>query len=358
MNCRHSLRSLFSGSFAFVLLAGFFGACAGLAEPADEPYRVYVAPDGDDGADGLAPERAIRSLSRAHEMLAEAAPDREVRIRIAPGRYYGQRVRWSYTDPDHPIVFLPHDPEAEKPVFDGGVPGDDGEIEYPGGTWFVLSHSRGERTNLVFRSLQIENYQTAISFNGNRNNTGAYNAGNRIEGCTFRNIGNIYNPDVRPSTATVRLVNSIENEIRDNDFVDIINTTSPNRMHAIYAAHYARRNVIENNRFIDNAGDPVRLRDFSNDNVIAGNLFRRAGIGAAYSEWYCDHDARDDCTKAEPECPSWNNVFRDNIIETDFDGNPLAEYIFYQGDTTSGCEKPSPDARRLITENNRLVRED
>src|SRR5690606_29032191 len=128
----------------------------------------------------------------------------------------------------------------------------------------------------------------------------------------------------------IRFVNSKENLIENNDFVDIINIDREGALHALYVAHYSDSNRIDNNRFVNNTGDAVRVRDFSNGNVVTRNRFEKAGSGGAYSEWYCDFDARTDCTKATPECPSWENVFKDNLIGTNYKGEPLPEFVFYQ----------------------------
>jgi hypothetical protein len=343
---------LTTSAFFSVIAAILAPLCA--ATGSGQPLALFLSPQGSDQADGASLENAVLTLSRIHAILEEKRPDRDVEVRIAPGTYRGQEVVWTYTRPEYSISFLPLKP-GEMPVFDaceeGAVEGACG-----GGTWFTLTHGAGEKTNLIFDSLRIQNYQTALSFNGNRNNITRSNSHNIIRNCHFYRIGNISNPEViRPSTAAIRLVNSKSNQIENNDFIDIINTQHPNRLHALYLAHHADSNQIHNNRFVNHSGDAVRVRDFSNANVITRNLFDRAGQGGAYSEWYCDQDARTDCTKATPECPSWFNEFRDNVIGNNFQGIPLEEFALYQGDSTTGCEKPSPDAERVILSGNKRL---
>src|SRR5699024_6694890 len=237
---------------------------------------LWVAPNGSDSQDGSTQAKAVKTLKRVHELLVAASPKADVEVRISPGRYRGQKVTWTFYVPDHTITFTRLPGETDRPIFDGCL----SSTNCPGGTWFILSHSAGKKTGLVFNYLRIENYQTAISFNGNRNSEAKSNGGNRIFGCYFDRIGNVFNTALAPSTAAVRLVNSDDNEIINNHFVNIINTRSPVSLHAIYAAHMSDRNQILRNRFENNAGDAVRFRDYSNVNVITGNRFKKAGIEA------------------------------------------------------------------------------
>ena len=312
-----------------------------------QPLVLYVSTNGSDQRSGGDPENAFLTLMAVQSRLEDSQPRRPVRIEIAPGIYEGQRINWRFIMPNHGIEFTRPDGATERPVFDGCT-----DDACAGGTWFTLRHSSGEPTRLSFNYLEVRNYQTALSFNGNRNDEDASNGQNRIFGCYFRNIGNISNPELDPSTAAVRLVNSDDNVITNNHFVHIINTRSAGLIHALYIAHMSDRNSILRNRFVDNSGDPVRIRDYSNDNVINDNRFYEAGIEAGYTDWYCDHDARDDCTKPSPECPSWNNQFRDNLLDGNYQCDPLGTFHYFQDDETTGCSPPTPDARRLRTSGN------
>lgn len=339
----------FSSSRAEVLvrdLRVYEGAAVTPAEDDSGTLELFLAPDGSDANNGLSLAAPILTVARAQEIIGAEGHPGDVRIRIAPGRYHGQTVVWTYARAGRRIVFEALDPEAPLPVFDGCSKAG----ECSGGTWFRLNFSAGRHTNLEFRHLRFENYQTAISFNGNRNSENGFNGGNVIYGCSFYRIGNVFNPELAPSTAVIRLVNSRENIIENNDFVDAINVTGGVLLHAVYVAHLSGGNFILQNRFIDHSGDAVRVRDFSNDNVILDNIFLRAGADG-YSEWYCDQDVRDDCTKPTPECPSWGNEFRDNRLVSGFEGGSLGTFQFHQDDTTSGCS-PTEDAVRLRTSGN------
>ncbi|MGA9524750.1 MAG: NosD domain-containing protein [Myxococcaceae bacterium] len=312
------------------------------------PLRIHLAPDGDDARNGLSHEASVLTLERVNALLHALQPRRDVEIRIAPGTYFAQRVNWTYTMPEYAIVFMPADGGTSRPVFDGCTA--DGTCS--GGTWFRFVNSGGRPTNLVFRYLRVQRYSTAISLEGDRNRVDGRNGNNTIFGCYFDRIGNVFNTALSPSTAAVRLVNSDDNRIENNHFVDIINSSSPALLHAIYAAHGSERNVVSRNRFVRNAGDPVRLRDFSNDNRILENTFVQSGIEAGYTDWYCDQDARTDCTKPTPECPSWDNQFRDNVLNGTYACAPLGTFHYFQDETTSGCQKPTSTSVRLRTSGN------
>ena len=335
-------------SDAATVLDSSIDATADQGQPG--PFAIYLAPNGDDALDGRNETTAIRSLERAHDLIAATPIDADVEVRIGLGTYYDQRVTWTVTHPDHRISFVRWPADATtRPVFDGCV-SENGAC--PGGTWFRLRHSDGEETNLVFHYIHVKRYGTAISLDGARNAEATSNGSNRIFGCFFEDIGNEFNPSLSPSTAAVRLVNSDDNEIINNHFVDVVNTTSGGLIHAIYAAHMSDRNQILRNRFKRSSGDPVRVRDYSNDNVINENRFIQVGTAAGYTDWYCDHDVRDDCTKVGPECPSWGNQFRDNVLDGKFDCSPLGTFEYFQDDTTTGCSPPGADARRLRTSGN------
>lgn len=318
------------------------------------PLRLYLTVDGDDDNDGMSEVSAVATLARVHERLVELAPDRDVEVRIGPGRYQGQTVVWTYTMPSHVIRLMTLNDDHDRPIFDGCLVAEptDPESQCPGGTWFRLRHAAGEETNLHFDYIRVERYGTAISFNGGRNAEADSNGSNRIYGCYFFQIGNVFNSALDPATAAVRLVNSDDNEIANNHFVEVVNTRSGGLIHCLYVAHMSDRNTIARNRFQRSSGDPVRLRDFSNDNTIEDNRFIQVGVNAGYTDWYCDHEVRDDCTKPEAECPSWGNWFRDNTLDGTWACTPLSTWHLFQDDETAGCAPPSAEARRVRTVGN------
>ena len=265
-------------------IINFFTSSPGIAQEKEtnnsEPLRLYLHPEGNDNLDGLTPETSILTLSRAHEILVETAPNRDVEIRIHQGTYYGQKVVWTWTNPNHTIKFMPADESKNRPIFDGCLKKNASNTpqDCPGGTWLRLKHSKGEGSRLDFSNLYITRYQTAISLEGSRDAEATSNGSNRIFSCYFKNIGNGFAPHLRPSTAAVRLVNSDDNVIINNYFINIINKSSQGLIHALYIAHMSDRNKIIGNRFENNSGDPIRIRDFSNDNLIQDNQLLQVGI--------------------------------------------------------------------------------
>jgi hypothetical protein len=318
------------------------------------PLRIYLSTQGKDINDGLTTATSIKTLGRAQAIIAAAKPQVDVEVRIAPGTYYGDKVSWTTTMPSHTITFMPLAGGKQRPIFDGCLSAKppNPKTGCPGGTWFKLSHSKGQKTNLHFEYIRVRRYQTAISLNGARNAANTSNSHNRIYGCYFDNIGNNFNTTLAASTAAVRLVNSNDNVIANTHFVSIINASKCGLLHAIYAAHMSDRNQISNNRFASGCGDPVRLRDFSNNNVIKNNTFEKIGVNAAYTDWYCDHEVNTACTKPTPECPSWENQFRDNVLDGDWSCNALGVFKYFQDDKTTGCSPPSLGAKRLYTSGN------
>ncbi len=341
---------LFITFFIFTTLSLFTRSDASDANP----LIILMLPTGDDKNDGLTLDTPILTLQRAQEVIRAAVPkrDRNVEVRIAPGTYLNQTVKWNFTMPANSIKFMPLFNDKNRPVFDGTD---------RGRTWFILKHSSGEETNLIFHYIRVQNYQTAISLEGDRNQEATSNGSNQIYGCYFYNIGNVSAPDTKPSTAAIRLVNSDDNSIVNNHFVNIINVNKCELLHAIYIAHMSDRNKIMRNHFQNGCGDPIRVRDFSNNNIINENTFIRIGENAAYTEWFCDHEERTDCTKPGPECPSWYNEFRNNILDKNYNGEKLAVWEFLVKPTadgcdmpakTKGCSPPAPDACRLRTSGN------
>lgn len=315
---------------------------------ATPPLQIWMATDGDDNNEGQSLAQAVQTLARVQALIAERMPVVDVEVRIAPGTYRGQTVRWKTSLAEHRIRFMPAGDDKVRPVFDGCL----SENNCPGGTWFHVDVADGRETRLHFEYIHVKRYQTAISFNGNRNSEATSNGSNRLYGCYFEDIGNGFNAELRYSTAAVRLVNSDDNEISNNHFVNVINQTSGALIHAIYVAHMSDRNRIERNRFYRSTGDPVRVRDYSNGNAITANRFIQVGTHAGYTDWYCDHDARTDCTKLEPECPSWLNTFRDNTLDGTWTCGALSAFHYFQDESTTGCQPPSADARRLRTSGN------
>lgn len=234
---------------------------------------------------------------------------------------------------------------SDKPIFQK-CSGETSKCNPSFSTWFTLRQSNGTKSNLVFKSLNIRFYEMAISFNGDRTLFTGFNSHNEISDVLFENIG-------KDSTAIVRFVNSRNNVIKDSYFVKGPGTQI---LHAVYLAHYSSNNKILNNRFEYISGDPIRIRDDSNNNLIDTNIFVRNSNGAAVVTWFCDKALFSDCTKPAAECPSFNNRVVNNTWDRlNFDGTkskiqPVYDRVKSSG--MSGCSKSN--LARITTSNNKI----
>jgi hypothetical protein len=320
---------------------------------AERTLVLYMSPNGDDTRNGTSPVQAVKTLARVQYLIAKRKPTTSVDVAIAPGTYHAQTVKWTTTIPGRFITFRRQDPNARRPVFDGctaaGV--------CKGGTFFNLVAMNGEPSRIRFHYLEVRRYTSAIRLGGDHLNKAGWNGKNRIYGCVFANIGNRFAPNLPYSTAAVRLVNSDDNEIANNHFIDIINTTEPGLIHALYLAWGADRNVIRGNRFLRSTGDAVRVRDFSNGNLIEKNRFTKVGTFAGYSDWFCDREISPACREAPPlECPSWNNRFRNNVLDGKWDCAPMPAFHYFQDGVTAGCSRPTGAVRLRTAGNKRTAR--
>lgn len=307
---------------------------------------VYMKPDGNEQASGKSAAEAIGTLQTAIKRVLEmpVGPSGERKVIILPGTYKGQTTTVSDLPDDKPLVITGSSGAGQRPVFDG-----DGK----GRTWFQLDGASGRNTRLTIEGIEVANYVTAISLNGNRDAPGNYNAENVIHLNMFRDIGQIAFPKGKPSTAAVRLVNSRNNRITENRFINIRNVTGCSALHSIYMAHYSTGNLIEKNTFDGGCGATVKTRDSSGSNVVKGNRFIDQSE-PVFLDSFCNKDARGDCTKATSECPSWGNEFADNST-SGLKGKAAKKAVEVSGpDAVAGCQPPpATRSRRLLEANNR-----
>jgi hypothetical protein len=313
------------------------------------PFVVYLDPFVGHDSNSGTNDSPLLTLQAAQRVIKSAAPSVAVEVRIKPGTYYQQIVDWDYFQATNTTTFTRWPPDSlERPVFDGCPPQSAGTC--PGGTFFSLNVHSGTKTNLVFNYLDVRNYTMAISFNGSRSDASKSNGSNIIYGCYFRSIGNHINAALPPAYAAVRLINSDDNHITNNHFINIENLTYPRSIHAIYISGMSDRNKVLRNNFDTSSGDPIRLRDYSNDNVISDNQFTKTGTAGGYTDWYCDKSNQDnDCTKKTAECPSWNNQFQNNKLDGDYNCNVMKEFTLFQGDVAAGCTPPAGAVRVLAS---------
>jgi hypothetical protein len=174
-------------------------------------------------------------------------------------------------------------------------------------TWLRVLSTNRNTSSVTINNLKIRNYVTAISIEGDREDPSSFNAGNKIYNMYFDSIGQMV-PGSPPSTAVIRFVNSRDNEILDNDFINIKNVENCGLLHTIYLAHHSSNNLILRNKFTNLCGSPIRLRDDSNNNNAQQNIFSNIQRDQLMDQWFCDKTLRNDCTKSRPELRSHSNI--------------------------------------------------
>lgn len=326
--------------------------------------RIYLSPTGSDSNSGRSPQKSLQSLAGAHKVLAAAKPRTDVEIRIAPGEYVAPQTIWQFYIPGRSISFMPidYDPKpdapapAARPIFrSNGVEGWWLDARLPTG------HQGGD-ANLRFYYLQVERYsQGGLKLDGGTktNVAGVRVAGsaglnrNLIHGMVFRNLGEKY-AAAGLGYGAVDLINSSDNVIQHNEFRSVENRSGNAALiHGIYLAHWSARNTVTENTFHTISGDPIRVRNDSNDNRVTKNSFERTG-GYAFSDWFCDAACVGKGPGRSLECPSHGNSFRHNRLVSGFDGRRLASWWLllpnYEPAEASGCTNEGQ--RRLLTSDN------
>jgi hypothetical protein len=305
-----------------------------------EDMVIHMAPSGSDNHDGMAPERAVLSLDKSLKIAASIKDPKvkRVKIAVAKGVYRGQTATTFGVSGGRNLIITSDNPSAGRPKFDG-----DGK----GGTWFTLRNSSGKPTNIRIVGLEITNYHTAITLNGILDSKNASNGGNEIRNNVFNNIGQIAQPASKPSTAAIRLVNSDNNLITQNTFINIRNVEKCGLLHAIYVAHDSTGNTISKNTFQNSCGDAVRFRDRSNNNSVVNNTFIDSWDKNPVSDWFCDSTKRNDCTKISGECPSINNILEANRVVSK-KMKPTEIFHPYGADANQLCPAKSDDKRVII----------
>jgi len=311
-----------------------------------EKYILYVSPDGDDSASGSI-DLPLATFEGVQEKLKKDTPGKDVLVKIFGNRgsYINHTTVWNYYNPNYKITFesYPRNVRAHFSASDENPP------EEP---FFKVIASSGQPTNLVFRRLTISDYTSrALYFLGCKESAQyGWNGRNIIEDCVFRKIGNSRKPERAFVYAVITMVNSRENIIRNCVIEDCANSNpygnkalldekgsdkisgrdiegSPSILTiiGIYLAHYSSNNHISNNIFRGIMGDCIRFRDLSCENSVFNNTFSKSGWEAVCTTWHCSY-LSGICSKAIPECSSWENVFFDNIIYGSWscDSIPLA----------------------------------
>lgn len=299
------------------------------------PLRIYMRANGNDEYSGLSEQESVRSLWRVQQILDDMDferstwtifQNRNVEVHISPyhGKYYNQSMspsasnpleQWTITNPKYFITFMPLNNSSTRPIFNGCA-GSAGPCHNR--TFFRID--KEGPTNLVFYYIRVEQYNNGIVFVGPRGRS-ADNSNNTIYGSYFYQIGDLYT-DEPNGAEVVAFDNSDYNTVANNHFIKIERHESPGSLHAVYIAHDSDHNLIHRNRIVDNRGDPIRVRDASDFNVITENQFIKVGQtdGAAYTEWVGDGERL-----------SCENVFRNNFLDGRFNcRGPLRDFKYLE----------------------------
>lgn len=277
---------------------------------------LYLSPSGSDSNSGASAATALKTLKGVLTKVKAAAPTDAIDIVVAEGTYAGQSVIWTYFN-GQPITFAPPVNATTKPVFDGGG----ADL-----TWFTMEDSADAAvpTNLHFIGLAVTNYWLGLDLGRDK---AAGNSHNEVRDMLFERIGGAYTSGPPMGYAALRLRNSSFNTIAGNRFHGVknsgaadsdgdgVNEDLTSYIHAIYAAHNAHDNLIEDNEFNQVSGDAVRTRNGSDNNLIQGNHFIDAGKYSAYSDWIAN---------TGDECASQGNLFKDNTVGDGYFG-PFAQ---------------------------------
>lgn len=298
-----------------------------------EPLALFVEPHGSDQGDGSA-QHPLATLMGAQARLRALYPatrplDRHVQIRIAPGTYAGQEVRWEFLSSGHSIAFMPSGfavgmnfdrvrALGGRPIFDGR---EACERKSAGQAckFFRIDQPKGSGpTRLRFYYLDIRNYATTgISLQNSGDGL------NLVFGCRFANIGTYPSAyhKLLHGMAALGLSDSDHNVVRNNHFVNLRNQSGQERfLHAVYMNVTSDDNRVENNATFRVCGDPIKVRQFSNRNQVVGNTLRCSGAKAFFLDYPEDFPAD---SGREDECASWENQFKGNRLDCGYDGARL-----------------------------------
>ncbi|EWS56196.1 MULTISPECIES: hypothetical protein [unclassified Methylibium] len=168
-------------------IARLLGAAAlllALATAHAADTTVYMKPGGNDQASGKSEAEAVGTLQMAVKRVLALPVDGggSRKVMILPGTYLAQTVVVADLPDDKPLILTGSTGAGQRPVFDGNG---------KGRAWLQLDSATGKTTRLTIEGIEVANYVTAISLNGNRQAQGNFNAENVIHKNLFRDIGQI-----------------------------------------------------------------------------------------------------------------------------------------------------------------------
>lgn len=360
-------------------VAGMLSVAGGLPARADAVFTVYVATPADGGSDtkdGRTPQTPVTTLARVQSVIAAARPATDVEVRFKQGLYASvPMVDWHTYVPGHTISFMPIDYQygegsggiAGRPVFFNPLKPDSDTVRHDR-AWLTAQTPAdaaaplhgGGTSGLRFYYLELHRYQGGISIDGGTTKQAAPSwpifgkkglglNGNTVFGMVFKLIGSTYT-NGHFGYGAMLLTNSSNNTVNNNHFVNVENKGDDGGyIHGVYVTHFSSGNQIHGNRFDHNSGDPVKLRDRSNNNSIEKNHITKSGKNSFYREEFCDTQCAIKNNKNPRECASYDNGFAYNRIISGYkDATIPAWTLNPTGATTTGqapCTMPDGKVR-------------
>lgn len=309
----------------------------------NQTFDLFISTKGSDYNSGKNIYNSIATLKKAQDILKKNKISTNVRIYIDSGRYKNQFIKWDYFNNSN-ITFLGL-VKNHNPKFDG----EGAKI------WFNLIKKNGTCSNVTIKNIDVINYKQGIIFNGDRDNPyGGWNGNNKLINLKIKNIGTLHSIDTTYSSSAVCFINSRFNLIKNCIFENIENNKKNKEdilIHALYFAHYSSNNIVEKCNFISISGDPIRVRDESNNNIINKNIFTKTGSHAFFSEWFCCSETTSKkCTKESGECSSFGNQFINNLCYGGYNNKKIQTYNLYGKDSFT----KEVHIERLICKRNKI----
>lgn len=252
------------------------------------------------------------TLAEAHDWLMATRPSVPVvEIRASPGARIEQHAQtlWSYYQPGQKIVI--DGQGATITGLQGKRPTVGFCLSYRpivgGGT----SAKAPAAANLEVRNLTIRGFESGgveispqtdagVDHQWDGGNT-AFVSGASIHDVAFRQLGSKNSrpgeadwPSMRFGSGGIVARGTSDSVFEKNSFKHLENgevngsTFGPGLMHAVYLRDQSSRNVVRGNDMQHISGDPVRVSNAANDNVVTQNRTRDAGQGVFVSEFYND----------------------------------------------------------------------
>jgi hypothetical protein len=275
---------------------------------------LHLSPTGDDSAAGTA-VAPLATLHEAHRRLVASPPGESVTIQLESGTYsQPSRLSWTYSNPSYATVI--RGISRASTVIDGGGLADD---------WLRVATPLGQNANIHVTSLTIKNYLHAISVKGSPTDINGWIGNVRVYSAGLDYIGGKHSSGI--GYGAVRFVNVRNGKILNNRIRYTENITRPELIHGVYLAHFSKNNTVSGNEFYKISGDPIRVRDRSDYNIIESNLLTHAGADAIYGDWY----------DVDDECPSQGNVLRDNSAgNSGYSGSSIPLFVYFGSDGHCG----------------------